>query len=133
MKTPTTTIQKLLLFCCMLLLAGTSHAQTTFSYQLILTNQVRVSPNIYQFDVFLLNTSTPAGTTLELAGLQFGLGFDTNIVNGGTLTGSIVAGTTEFNAAETPTTVSISTVTQVLTNFGIPRRWFNLAGRTPPG
>ena len=63
MKTLTTKIQKALPLVDLILLTGVSSAQTTYSYQMIVTNQIRISPKIYQFDVFVLNTSTPAGTT----------------------------------------------------------------------
>ena len=112
----------------------TGKAQTP-TYEMGVTNeQLRdssLSPfQIYQFDVYLLRTGS---TPLELASMQFGLGFDVNVVNGGTLTFGIVPGTSELVAAEQPITFTVGTATQTQVIGGITYRFLNQAARSGPG
>src|ERR1035437_3434717 len=62
------------------------------TYTCTLANDVLTAPNVYEFDVFLLRTGTVA---LELGGFQIGLTYDTSAINGGTITATWVAGTTD--------------------------------------
>jgi hypothetical protein len=129
MKLGVSTIQKMFLFIA--LFAFTGATAKNYSYQLYVANQVQVSPTVFQFDVFVLNTSTPSGTQLEMAGVQFGIGFDASIANGGQLSASVIQGTSELNSFEAPNTVMISN--ELITVDGIANRYFNCAGRIPPG
>src|SRR4051812_22194364 len=70
------------------------------TYKLSITNQVAVSSSRYEFDVYLLRTGADP---LELATFQMGLGFDINIINGGTLSAVILPGTSQLPAAMQPT------------------------------
>lgn len=111
-----------------LLACGMANAQTP-TYQLLVTNEVLINPKNYQFDVFLLRTGNEP---LELSTVQFGLGFDVSIVNGGTLTASIV-GNSELQPSQVPVSVAISGTSQVQTTGSNTYRFFNCAARTPGG
>jgi hypothetical protein len=97
--------------------------------QYILTNDVLVSPTVYEVDLILKTTSA---SPMELAAIATGLTIPTASQNGGTLTCSIVAGSTELsNTTQAPTanpnssTVSGTGIDQV--------RVIKIAGKTPPG
>jgi len=104
-------------------------AQTP-SYELYITNQQQISSKIYQFDVYLLRTST---TTLELASMQFGIGFDSSIANGGTLNFFLVSGSSQLVASQVPVAFSLGTTTQTETIGGVVYRYLNQAARSGPG
>src|SRR5205823_563800 len=59
------------------------------SFSCYITNELQISPTVYQFDIYLLNRST---SPFEYAGGQWGITVNSAIANGGTLTPSIVAG-----------------------------------------
>lgn len=100
------------------------------SYELYITNQQQISPKIYQFDVYLLRTGT---TPLELASMQFGIGFDSSIANGGTLSFSMVTGSSQLATSQVPVAFSIGTTTQTETIGGVVYRYLNQAARSGPG
>src|SRR2546421_292237 len=74
------------LFVCLILVAVAKGQTPTFSCYL--TNEVRVSSTVYQFDIYLLSTGTDA---FEYASGQWGITVNSAVVNGGTLTPSIVS------------------------------------------
>src|SRR5205814_5369425 len=70
-----------------------------------ITNEVQVSPTVYQFDVYLLRTGS---TPFQYAAGQWGITVNSAVVNGGSLTPSIVSGTTQLsNPSQAPVTVSL--------------------------
>ena len=62
------------------------------TYSLDLRNDVQVLNNVYEFDIYLLRTGT---IQFEYASGQYGILINPLIKNGGTLTASIVAGSTD--------------------------------------
>lgn len=76
------------------------HGQT---YNLTIENDVQVSDRILEFDLFLRNTS--ATIPLELSGVQAGILVNPDIYNGGTITVSILPGTSQLDAGMMPTSV----------------------------
>ena len=100
------------------------------SYELYITNQQQISRKIYQFDVYLLRTGS---NPLELASMQFGIGFDSSIANGGTLSFSLVSGSSQLVASQVPVAFSVGTATQTETIGGIVYRYLNQAARSGPG
>ena len=100
------------------------------SYELYITNQQQISRKIYQFDVYLLRTGN---TPLELASMQFGIGFDSSIANGGILSFSLVSGSSQLAASQVPLAFSIGTEAQTETIGGVVYRYLNQAARSGPG
>jgi len=99
----------------------TQPLQPTFSCY-ITNDTVDVTHKIYTFDLYLINTSTN-NTAFEYAGGQWGILINSAVSNGGTLTPSIVAGTSQ-----------LSNTNQVPNSVGLPSTYcFNIAGTTPPG
>lgn len=98
------------------------------TYLLNVSNEVQTSPTEYEFDVYIMRTGT---MQLELASLQFGLGFDITALNGGTLTPSIVKGTSDFPSNLEPERVNFGTTTFAI--GGVTYRFFNCAARSAPG
>ena len=129
MKTLLSACQRFWLLFALLAVGMTAKAQNP-TYSMYVTNENLVDPNHYQFDVYILQTGS---TALELANISMGLAFDTNIVNGGTLSGQILAGTSELGTAQTPSSVSIGAVTQVTNYGGVIKRHFNIAPLANPG
>ena len=100
------------------------------SYELYITNQQQISRKIYQFDVYLLRIGS---TPLEMASMQFGIGFDSSIANGGTLSFSLVSGSSQLVASQVPVAFSLGTTTQTETIGGVVYRYLNQAARSGPG
>ena len=69
------------------------------TYQCVLKNDSLLTNQVYEFDVYLKNTST---VTFELANFQVGILVDPLIVNGGTLSVAILPGSSQFNIAQIP-------------------------------
>jgi hypothetical protein len=84
--------------------------------------------NVYSFDVYVQSVNqdgTPASTPIELAAFSLGVRVPLASINGGTITGSIVAGSSELTTtSEIPTAVGGSTVGSY--------RIIKVAGKTPP-
>ena len=110
------TMRLMLLF---LVVSASALAQTP-TYQYRLMNDAQVSATEYEFDIYLKRTGA---TTLEVANTQAGLNFNGAMKNGGTLGFAIVAGTSEFDPSEIPSSFSVDTVNYVL----------RIAARTNPG
>jgi hypothetical protein len=62
------------------------------TYTLTLANDTKTAPNVYEFDVYVLNTST---NPFHYFGIQCKLGITTATLNGGTLTATWVAGSND--------------------------------------
>jgi len=102
-------------------LAGKAQSPTFGCY---ITNEVVVSPTVYQFDVYLLNTST---VTFEYAIGQWGISVNSAVANGGTLTPSIVSGSSQLsNTNQVPITVTVP----FSATFG--SYMFNILARSAP-
>jgi len=130
MMKQSTKIGKLLLISIGLMLSLIAKSQAP-TYEMYVTNQTQVSSKVYQFDVYLLKTGS--ASQLELASLQFGLGFDTMIVNGGTVSFSFVSGSSQLGANQVPTSFGIGSSSQVSTVNGVTYRFMNQATRALPG
>lgn len=100
------------------------------TYDIYVTNEKQIDSKTYQFDVYLLSTGT---IPLEVANIQFGLGFDTSITNGGTLSFSYVTGSSELNARQTPVNVTLSPINQVAMIEGVAYRFANQLAKPGPG
>jgi hypothetical protein len=99
------TIPKLLFLLSVLCFELVAKGQTP-SFSCYITNEVQISPTVYQFDLFLLNSGT---ATLKYATGQWGISVNSNVANGGILTASIVAGSTTLsNPAQMNSTVQLS-------------------------
>jgi hypothetical protein len=107
---------KKIIFFFLLIFAGTVYAQSP-TYLVRLKNGLQTGPNVYKFDVYIERTGT---TEFQLATFQMGLLFNDSVKNGGTLTPTL--GTSELNAAQTPTSVNAATT-----------GCLKLAPKTPPG
>ena len=72
-----------------------------FSAQLRVANPAQVDDYTYEFDVYVLRTSS--GFAYRLNSYQFGLGIDTNILNGGNIIIQIVDNSSQLtNPAQQP-------------------------------
>jgi hypothetical protein len=93
------------------------------SYLLELRNDVQVSANVYEFDIYLLRTGT---TTFEYASGQYGIVINPLIKNGGIIQASLVASSPDpllVASNQTPASVSYYDQSNVI----------RVAARTPPG
>jgi len=77
------------------------------TYEAILINDVQVSDNQYEFDIYIRRTGT---TPFEAFGVQVCLLFNDAISNGGTLTSTYIVGTSEMNAAQIPSNPNVASV-----------------------
>ncbi|MFN5356924.1 MAG: hypothetical protein ACK5CT_09980, partial [Bacteroidota bacterium] len=97
-----TNLKLLFMVLCCTLISKVSFAQPQAA--ILITNDAQVAPNEYQFDVYVISTN---GSTFELAGHQYGLNYNSAIKNGGTLTASWVAGSTQLtNTAQLQNTIN---------------------------
>jgi len=72
--------------------------------KLVIANDAQVSPTEYQFDVYLISAGSGP---FELAGHQYGFNYNSAIKNGGTLTASWVAGSSQLsNPAQVQNTIN---------------------------
>lgn len=100
------------------------------TYELYVTNESQIDSKTYQFDVYLLRTGS---VPLELSYLQFGLGFDTSIVNGGTVSCTIVPNSSQLNTVQVPNNITIGSNAQTNTVGGVVYRYINQLARSLPG
>src|SRR5689334_9879253 len=97
----------------------TSNAQAP-TFDCYLTNDTFISPTIYQFDIYLLRTGT---NVFEYGAGQWGINISSVCANGGSLTPSVVTGSSQ-----------LSNVSQVPSNVALPSTYcFNVAAKAPPG
>lgn len=78
-----------------------------FNYTI--ANDVQTSDRKLEFDLYLRNTLPP--DTFELAIIQAGILVNSGILNGGTITASIVPGTSELVSSQQPTSITYATGT----------------------
>jgi len=109
-------------------LLGLRGLAQTPTYEMYVTNQSQIDSKTYQFDVYLLRTGS---TALELSGIQFGLGIDTSITNGGTLSFTMVSGSSQLVSASVPTSFSVGATYQTVNS--VVYRYLNQAARSGPG
>ena len=88
-----------------------------------IVNDVQTSDRTLEFDLFLLDTQ-PA-TPLELSMIQTGILVSNTIINGGTISTSIVPGSSQLVSAEQPNAISWVT--------GSPNGCIKIAARAIPG
>ena len=96
------------------------------TYEARLLNDVKVSANQYEFDIYVKQTGS---TPMEAYGIQVALIMDDQIRNGGTLNGIYVPGTSEMVAAQIPNNPNNA---QAFTLVGT-KRVFKLAAKIPSG
>ena len=99
MKTFKHLLQVLIL---MIFISSVSRAQVPTSYEFSLRNDVQVSPTVYQFDIYLQNKDLTNIFELDL--YQAGILVNPSIANGGTITASVVAGSSQLVTSQQPTT-----------------------------
>ena len=92
-------ICKFFLLASLLVVSFTAGAQvdTTPTYQLYIGHDSLINSKTLQLDVYLIQTGT---TPFYLSGLDMGIGFDTSIVNGGTLSATYVSGFSDLQDGE---------------------------------
>src|ERR1035437_5860637 len=114
-------------FMIMLLYVPSSFSQPTSN--LIFTNDILVDSKTWTADLYLQSTDA---NPIELAVLTVGLEFPDATRNGGTITPSWVAGTSELtNTAQIPN--SPGNATDTATVNGVLMRIIKMPGKTPPG
>jgi len=112
----------------MLIMLGFGLQAQNPTYDMYITNQSQVDSKTYQFDVYVLRTGSNA---LEMSGIQFGIGIDTSITNGGTLSFSFVSGSSELVAAQVPQTFTVGGAFYSVN--GVVYRCLNQTARSFPG
>ena len=90
-----------------------------FSYTI--ANDVQTSDRTMEFDLLILDTE--ASTSFELGSIQAGIMVDPSIYNGGTMTASIVPGTSMLNPSQQPASIL----------FSQSQNCIKLAPKAPPG
>ncbi len=103
MFSKSTFLKLFLVTLCFTLAGKVVMAQT--QVEVIIKNDAQVSPNQYEFDVYLVSTGS---TPFEMSLHQYGLNYNSAIKNGGTLTASWVSGTREINQAQLQNTINTS-------------------------
>lgn len=84
------------------------------TYTLELRNDIQVSSTVYEFDIFLLRTGT---TAFEYAQGQYGIIVNSMIKNDGTLSASIVPGSSDpmlISTGQNPTSISYNNTTNAI-------------------
>jgi len=100
-------LKKAGIFMFLLFLAsGSLLATPTFNCDL--RNDYLTAANVYEFDVYLLNTTAGCGEEFQLANIQFGINVPTTFRAGGTISVSLVPGTSELNSSQQPTPAKFS-------------------------
>jgi len=105
MKTNKITIL-LLALTSILLFTSASWAQVPASYQCSIRNDSLTSSTVYEFDIYLQNTDL--SNVFEFDLFQAGILVNPSIVNGGTVTASIIAGSSQLVAAQQPASITFS-------------------------
>lgn len=100
MRKLVTTI-KLLAVCLTAIFCGNLYAQLP-TYTATLENDLMVSASVYEFDLIISQTGS---LPLELANFQAAIMVNPAFVNGGIITPIILSGSSDFNAAQGPTSI----------------------------
>jgi len=117
-------INKLLkIFSIMLVsltLAFNSYSQNP-TYIMEIKNDSLVSPTEYIFDFYIKNTSTNPSwaTSWQLQGIQAGIKINSAILNGGTITPTIVAGFSDLLSSNQQTNANLSMQGLSTANYGL--------------
>jgi hypothetical protein len=74
------------------------------SFTYTIQNEVQTSDRTLEFDLYLLNTD--AATPIQIASVQSGIFVNSAIANGGTITSSIVSGSSDMNLSQQPSAIS---------------------------
>lgn len=90
-----------------------------FNYTI--ADDVQVSDRIIEFDLYLLDTNT--NEPFELAAIQAGIIVNSEIYNGGTISVSIVSGSSQLNASQQPASILWVQATNAI----------KLTPKSPPG
>ena len=96
-------MKKLIIFYLFLLFGQMGFSQNP-NYELILGNDIQTSSTVYEFDIIIQPLSPT--TSFELASYECVISFNTSI-NSGSLSFSIVSGTSELLPSQQPTFVNI--------------------------
>ncbi|MBK7211954.1 MAG: hypothetical protein IPH88_01380 [Bacteroidales bacterium] len=86
-----------------------------------MANDVQTSDRTLEFDLLLLDTDP--SQPFELATVQAGILVNSSIYNGGTLTASIVPGTSTLNSSQQPSSITFTQTANII----------KLASKAPPG
>ena len=70
-----------------------------------LRNDIQVDIRTYEFDIYLLRTES---TVFEYSSMQFGININSGARNGGTITVSLVSGSSELNVSQIPDPLKFS-------------------------
>jgi hypothetical protein len=124
--------QSFLHFIMFLLFAFTFFSPSSYSQnptsRFILTHDTWDNHKIYKVDIYLQSTDA---NPIELAIMTLGIALPEVCRNGGTITASFVAGTTELtNTAQFPTSMSTAST---MTAGGVLFRQIRINGKVPPG
>jgi len=99
----------------------TQDAATPEEFLYTMANDVQTSDYTYEFDLLLLDND--ATLPFELATIQAGIYLNSAVYNGGTITASIVPGTSTLNATQQPSSVTFTQSANII----------KLASKAPPG
>jgi hypothetical protein len=91
-------------------LLGKAAAQVPTSYQCVILNDTMVSSTVYEFDVYVKNTSSNTTTNpFKLSQFQGGLSVSPSFRNSGTISVSAVSGTSGLSSSQIPTPTNTGT------------------------
>ena len=118
---------KLLLSYLFLIIFSVLTSAQTPTYELSIANDAFIGNNVYEFDIYL-DKAVMSPDIFELGGLYMGITYNSAILNGGTLTCTMIAGTSELNAADQPNSFN----TALAGVIRIPARPFTGSGTIIP-
>ena len=91
-------------------LLGKAAAQVPTSYQCVILNDTMVSSTVYEFDVYIKNTSSNTTTNpFKLSQFQGGLSVSSSFRNSGTISVTVVSGTSGLSSSQIPTPTNTGT------------------------
>ncbi len=96
----------LMTFAMSLIFFSASRAQVPSSYQCSIRNDSLTSSTVYEFDIYLQNTDLSHVFEFDL--FQAGILVNPSIVNGGTITATIVSGSSQLVASQQPASLTFS-------------------------
>lgn len=97
-----------------------------WSASLRIANQAQVLPNTYEYEVYIQNTSSQP---IRLHSYQFGVGFDTSILNGGQLQVQYVDSSSQLtNPSQAPFWQYDSMTATVFSNINVGSSIYSIAG-----
>ncbi|MBK6964164.1 MAG: hypothetical protein IPH20_09500 [Bacteroidales bacterium] len=96
-------------------------------FELSIRNVVQTTDRILEFDIFLLDAA--GDQDFELASFQAGILINSDIFSGGTISASLISGSSTLNSQETPKSTDVVYALPAHPNQSMIR----LAGRAAPG